>query len=170
MALRMSPIPPSSPAIKMPGTFVSKFELTCGISTPRDSVPNTSVMASAGQAFSQAPWPMQFDGPTRRALPRIMPSTGCAYCSGHAATQERQPMHLTGSIIGCSDGGSVMLRASASSAALMLSFSLRRRPSRYKAKMPRTGTRYRISKTGFMDIEATGSLFDKTHKKGRQTP
>jgi hypothetical protein len=36
--------------------------------------------------------------------------------------------------------------------------------------MPRTGIRYRISKTGFMDIEATGSLFEKKYKKGRQTP
>ena len=58
-ALRIRPMPPSSPAMKMPGTLVSNCGLTCGMSTPRRSVPKTSRIASTGQAARQAPWPMQ---------------------------------------------------------------------------------------------------------------
>ncbi len=68
-ALRMSPIPPSSPAMKSPGTVDSNSALSNGISTPRRSVPKTSVIASAGHAARHAPCPMQSVGLTRCALP-----------------------------------------------------------------------------------------------------
>ena len=74
----MSPMPPSSPAMKMPGTLVSKLGLTSGMSTPRRSLPKTSVIASTGQAAAQAPWPMQAAGFVSCALPSMMPSA----CSG----------------------------------------------------------------------------------------
>ncbi len=54
-ALRMRPMPPSSPAMKMPGTLVSKFGFTRGMSTPRRSLPNTSVIAVTGHAAAHAP-------------------------------------------------------------------------------------------------------------------
>ncbi len=44
------------------GDVGSKFGLTCGMSTPRCAVPNTSVIASTGHALRQAPWPMQSAG------------------------------------------------------------------------------------------------------------
>jgi len=55
IALRINPIPPSSPAMKMPRTFDSKLGVTFGMSTPRFAEPNTSVIASTGQAALQAP-------------------------------------------------------------------------------------------------------------------
>ena len=48
-------MPPSSPAMKMPGTLVSKFGFTRGMSTPRRSLPNTSVIAATGHAAAHAP-------------------------------------------------------------------------------------------------------------------
>ncbi len=67
---------------------------------PRRSVPNTSVIASTGQAVRQAPWPMQSLGAISSALPRIMPSTRCPGISGQALMQALQPMHLFGSMTG----------------------------------------------------------------------
>ncbi len=68
--------------MKIPGTFVSKFGLTSGMSTPRFSVPKTSSIASVGQADLHAPWPMQAAAFTSTALPLTMPSA----CSGHDRT------------------------------------------------------------------------------------
>ena len=52
-------------------------------------LPNTSVMASTGQAMRQAPWPMQWLGLSSVALPSMSPRT---FCSGQALAQEPQPM------------------------------------------------------------------------------
>ena len=70
MALRINPIPPSSPAIKMPSTLDSKSGFTCGRSMPRVCVPNTSVMAPTGHAARHAPCPMHSLGAISSALPR----------------------------------------------------------------------------------------------------
>ena len=69
---------------------------------PRFSVPNTSVIASTGQAARQAPWPMHDAALISTALPPMMPSAS----SGQAVTHEPEPMQRSGSITGCSDGGS----------------------------------------------------------------
>lgn len=60
-------------------------------------------------------------------------------------------MHLVGSITGCSDGGSVMLAAIASSAARMLASSLRCRERTYQANIPIAGNRYRTNRSGLMN-------------------
>ncbi len=96
-ALPISPMPPSSPAMKMPGTFVSKFDWTLGMSTPRSSVPNTSWIALVGHAVLQAPWPMHCEASTRTAFPWMRPRTAC---SGQAVTQEPQPIHKFSSMRG----------------------------------------------------------------------
>lgn len=61
-------------------------------------------------------------------------------------------MHLFGSITGCKVGGSVMLAAIASSAALMLASSRRRLEMMYQTKIPTIGNRYRLSNTGFIEL------------------
>src|SRR5690606_6292599 len=85
-ALRIRPMPPSSPTMYSPGTLVSKFSRMRGSSTPRLSVPKTSLIASTGQARSQRPWPMQRAGATATAWPFRMPST---VYSGHDAGMDR---------------------------------------------------------------------------------
>ena len=69
---------------------------------PRFSLPKTSWIASCGQAAAQAPWPMQADPLISTALPSTMPSAS----SGQALMQAADPRQRTGSITGCSDGGS----------------------------------------------------------------
>jgi hypothetical protein len=54
-ALRIRPMPPSSPEMKIPGTLVSNSGVRVGRSTPRRSEPNTSEIAPTGQAVRQAP-------------------------------------------------------------------------------------------------------------------
>ncbi len=103
VALRISPMPPSSPAMNIPGTLVSKLGLTLGMSIPRLVVPKTSFIASNEQDARQAPCPIQAVGSTRTARPSINPRAP----SGHALTQEAEPIHARGSITGCSEGGSV---------------------------------------------------------------
>ena len=93
-------MPPNSPATKMPGTVDSNFGVRMGMSTPRRSLPNTSVMALTGQAVLHAPWPMQSPGLTRTARPSTMPRTVWCACSGQALTHELQPIQVAGSIIG----------------------------------------------------------------------
>ena len=102
-ALRINPMPPSSPAIKMFETLVSKVGATKGISMPRFSVPNTSCIASTGQASRQAPWPIQCVGSVSTALPLIKLSA----FSGHALTHAPEPQHLAKSMTGWMDAGSV---------------------------------------------------------------
>ena len=103
-ALRISPMPPSSPTMKTPGTLVSNLGSTWGMSTPRRSEPNTSVIADTGQEAAQAPCPMQSVGLVSTALPPTTPSAP----SGHARSQPPEPMHRVGSTTGCSDAGSVI--------------------------------------------------------------
>ena len=62
MAFRIKPMPPSSPAIKIPLILDSKVGVTSGISIPRRALPNTKVIAFSGQEVLQAPCPIQFDG------------------------------------------------------------------------------------------------------------
>ena len=134
--LRMSPMPPSSPAMKIPATLVSKVGLTTGMSTPRRSVPNTSVIACTGQAAAHAPWPMQADGLARTALPPSKPIAS----SGHAMAQAPEPQHFTGSMTGCSEAGSVSPASRASRITGALSNSRRRRPRKCHSMMARSGT------------------------------
>ncbi len=94
--------------MKIPGTLDSKLGLSTGMSRPRRSVPNTKVMASNGQAVLHAPWPMQSVGPISAALPSMRPSTSWCEVSGQADTQVPHPRHLTGSMTGWSEAGSVM--------------------------------------------------------------
>src|SRR5512143_2859082 len=141
----MSPIPPSSPAMYMPGTDDSNVALSNGISTPRRSVPNTSVMASAGQAARQAPWPMQSEGPINCALPPISPSTWCSGCSGHAFTQEPQPIQRAASMTGCSETGSAKPADAAFSSTARLWRSLLLRRPRYHAQIATSGAAYTSS-------------------------
>jgi hypothetical protein len=110
-ALRIRPMPPSSPAMKIPGTLVSKFGFTLGMSTPRFSVPNTSLIAFMGQAVSHAPWPMHTAGFTSVPLPLMIPIA----CSGQALTQAPEPKHLDRMKSGCSVGGSIRPLSAASS-------------------------------------------------------
>jgi hypothetical protein len=49
MALRINPIPPNSPTIKIPGTLVSKHSSMVGTSTLFVGVPNTNSIAPTGQ-------------------------------------------------------------------------------------------------------------------------
>jgi len=93
-AFRISPMPPSSPAMNIPGTLVSKSGLTRGMSTPRVSVPKTRVMASAGHAVLHAPWPMQSVGLMSWAFSPITPRTAWSGCSGQAFTQEPHPRQV----------------------------------------------------------------------------
>ena len=83
-ALRIRPMPPSSPAMKMPGTLVSKSgsRRECRRRASRCRTP--AVIASTGQAARQAPWPMQAAALTSTALPSTMPSAS----SGQAVTQD----------------------------------------------------------------------------------
>ena len=69
-------MPPSSPAMKMPGTFDSKLGLTLGMSTPRFSLPNTNVIASTGQAARHAPWPLDIEASVDSAGVAAVPGTG----------------------------------------------------------------------------------------------
>ena len=103
VVLRIRPMPPSSPATKMPGTLVSNQGETRGMSTPRFSVPNTSVSAWDGQAVTQAPWPMQAAALISVALPLTMPNAS----SGQALAQAPEPKHRLGSTTGCKDAGSL---------------------------------------------------------------
>ena len=109
----------------MPGTLVWNSGVSTGIVTPRVSVPNTSVIASIGQAILQAPWPMQSVGLISCALPPIRPSTLWSGCSGQATTQAPQPRQRFGSITGCSDTGSVSPASRASSSTASACASLR---------------------------------------------
>ena len=120
----MRPMPPSSPAMNTPRTLVSKCGSTRGMSTPRRSLPNTSVIACTGHDASHAPWPMQAAGDTSVARPATRPSAS----SGHARTHPPDPMQRNGSTVGWSDGGSVRPAAidPASSRACAASARLRR--------------------------------------------
>ena len=122
-------MPPSSPAMKMPGTLVSNCGDTSGMSMPRRSVPNTSLMASNGQAAKHAPWPMQAAALISVALPATMPSA----CSGQALTHDDEPMQRTGSTTGCSDGGSTSPAATACCSSLVCRACVPRRRHRYQA-------------------------------------
>lgn len=93
-------MPPSLPAMNRPGTFDSNSGVTAGMSMPRFSVPNTSVIASTGHAAAQAPWPMQAAALTSTAVPSTMPKA----CSGHALTQELDARQRAASTTGCNDG------------------------------------------------------------------
>ena len=133
-------MPPSSPAMKMPGTLDSKSGDSVGMSTPRFSEPNTSEMAPTGHAARHAPWPMQSPALMRLALPLIRPSTVCSGCSGQARTQAPQPTQIAGSMIGCSETGSASPAACASFFASMLRFSALLRLCRYQAQMASIGS------------------------------
>src|SRR3989304_5330921 len=126
----------------MPGTLVSNSGLTTGISTPRLSVPNTSVMASAGQAVLHAPCPIQSVGLIRCDLPAMIPRTWCPGCSGQALTHDPHPRHLLWFIWGCRLVGSVSpaLTAEPSTDRAAL-FFLAFMPA-YSPQMTRRGARY----------------------------
>ena len=125
--------------MKMPGTFDSKFGLTFGMSTPRCSLPKTSVMASTGHAARQAPWPMQSVGLTSAALRRTMPSTWCPGISGQAATHDPQPMHVAVSMTGCSDGASSKPASRLSSSTAALARCWARRLRTYTSQITTSG-------------------------------
>ena len=134
---------------------------------PRCSVPNTSSIAPTGQAILHAPWPIQLAGPTSRALPRIIPSTGCASCSGQAARQDRQPIHLLVSITGCRDGGSVKLAAIASAAVRNAVCSFLYLERKYQAKIKIIGVTYKVIAIGLMLVLhglAFGHAINDCHK------
>ena len=131
-------MPPSSPTTKMPGVAVWKSGPMRGISTPRRSVPSTSVIASYGQAVWHAPWPMQFAAFTSTALPATIPSTSC---SGHAVTQAPQPRQRLGEMSGWSETGWSRPASRAACSASTLRASERRRMRDQIANVPASGTR-----------------------------
>jgi hypothetical protein len=74
-AFEISPMPPSSPATKRPGTLLSPEADTSGSSTPRFALPRTSVIACAGQFSLQVPQPMQLAAVSMCDCPSTRPST-----------------------------------------------------------------------------------------------
>ena len=121
--------------MKMPATLVSKVGFTCGMSTPRRSVPKTRLIACTGQAAAHAPCPMQADGFARKALPLANPIAS----SGQAFAHAPDPQHFTSSTTGWSEAGSVRPAALASSHTTALSRSRRPRACRCHSLAARSG-------------------------------
>src|SRR3989338_2301073 len=97
MAVLNKPTPESSPTMKMPATFVSKFSFTRGTVRVCKTPPQATVIAEVGQTPAHFACPVHLSGCARIALPLTSSSVPV---SGQISTQLPQPIQSVALMMG----------------------------------------------------------------------